>query len=94
MARRKQTRGTCSYCGRVLARSGMLRHLETCSQREAAIAAANQGTGTTEKLYHLRIQDKMVRRLLAGSRDARIGHAATTGCVPARYLAGVLWTSQ
>lgn len=58
MARRKQTRGTCSYCGRVLARSGMLRHLEACPQREAAIAAANQGAGTTEKLYHLRIQDK------------------------------------
>ncbi|MDX2099245.1 MAG: hypothetical protein SFW36_15815 [Leptolyngbyaceae cyanobacterium bins.59] len=35
----------------------MTRHLATCPQRGEAIAKAEQGKGTAEPLYHLRVQD-------------------------------------
>ncbi len=57
MARRKQSRGVCHYCGRVLAKSGMSRHLKSCEKRQAAIAAADQAQGPDEDIYHLRVQD-------------------------------------
>jgi len=57
MTRRKPSRGVCSYCGRVLAKSGMSRHLKSCKKRQAAIAAADQNEGPEENIYHLRLQD-------------------------------------
>lgn len=57
MAQRKQSRGTCAYCDAVIAKGGMVRHLNACPKRQAAIEGANQKKGNTETLYHLRVQD-------------------------------------
>lgn len=57
MARRKQTQGSCAYCGRKMARGGMSKHLQTCAQRQEAIASANQKRGQDKLLYHLQVQD-------------------------------------
>ena len=57
MGRRKQTRGECTFCGREMTRTGLARHLPTCSARQEAIEQANQGTGERQPLYHLQIQD-------------------------------------
>jgi hypothetical protein len=36
MARRKQSRGKCTFCGREMTRGGLVRHLKACPQREEA----------------------------------------------------------
>jgi hypothetical protein len=53
----KQSKGTCAYCGKMLSKAGMTKHLATCPQRQQAIAAAEQKSSSSEALYHLRIQD-------------------------------------
>jgi hypothetical protein len=57
MPRKKQSRGTCSYCGREMAKGGMMRHLETCPKRQETVAASAQKSGASEALYHLRVED-------------------------------------
>ena len=57
MARTKQSRGTCAYCGTVAAIGGMLKHLATCSKRQAALENAERRKGDPETLYHLRVRD-------------------------------------
>ena len=57
MARKKQTRGRCAYCGREMTRGGLARHLSTCPERQVRIAEANKKRGRTEMLYHLQVQD-------------------------------------
>lgn len=57
MAARKQSKGTCVYCGKEMGKGGISKHLQTCPGRQAAIAKAEHGKGTREPLYHLRIQD-------------------------------------
>ncbi len=57
MAQRKQSKGTCTYCGKEMAKGGMTKHLTTCPQRQAAIEKANGGKGEAEELFHLRVED-------------------------------------
>jgi hypothetical protein len=57
MERRKQSRGRCGYCGREMTKGGLSRHLAECPQRQEAIAAADRGTGETQTLYHLKVED-------------------------------------
>lgn len=57
MPRGKQSKGKCAYCGQETTKGPMAKHLDTCPQRQQAIAQAEQGTGATETLYHLRVQD-------------------------------------
>ena len=57
MSPRKQSRGQCTYCGREVAKGGMIKHLSTCPQRQEVIAASIQKSGQKEVLYHLRVQD-------------------------------------
>lgn len=57
MAPRKQSKGTCVYCDKELAKGGVSKHLATCPKRQTAIAKAEQGKGTSEMLYHLRVED-------------------------------------
>ena len=54
---RKQSKGTCVYCGKELSKAGITKHLATCPKRQEAINAAEKKKGTPELLYHLRIQD-------------------------------------
>lgn len=57
MARRKQTKGPCAYCGKEMTKAGMSKHLGSCKARKDAISKADQGKGKVEELYHLRVQD-------------------------------------
>ena len=57
MARRKQSRGKCAFCGREMTKGGLSRHLKTCPQRQEAMSAAAQGPGQEMTLYHLQAQD-------------------------------------
>ena len=57
MARRKQTRGKCAYCGREMTRGGLSRHLATCPGRQEAIQAANREKRISQTLYHLLARD-------------------------------------
>lgn len=57
MAQRKQSKGTCAYCGKELSKGGITKHLTTCPQRQEAIANAEKKKGNSELLYHLRVQD-------------------------------------
>jgi len=54
---RKQSKGICAYCGKELSKAGMTKHLMTCPQRQEAIALAEAKKGSSEQLYHLRVQD-------------------------------------
>jgi hypothetical protein len=56
MANRKQSKGTCSYCGKEFSKGGASNHLAACPKRQEAIAKAEAGKGTPEPLYHLRIE--------------------------------------
>jgi hypothetical protein len=56
MTRKKQSHGTCEFCGRELSKGGMSRHLTACPQRLAAIEAANRKSGTSQRIYHLKVQ--------------------------------------
>lgn len=58
MARRKETRGSCAYCGREMSKTGLSMHFKTCSARKSAIEGAYQNDGPSLPLYHLLVQDK------------------------------------
>lgn len=57
MPRRRQTKGTCAYCGEEKLESQMTKHLSTCQRRQAVIAKAERQKQNREILYHLRVRD-------------------------------------
>jgi hypothetical protein len=57
MSGKKQSRGTCAYCGKETTKGGMSKHLASCPQRSEAIAKAETKKAAGETLYHLRVQD-------------------------------------
>lgn len=57
MARKKQSRGICTYCGKKFSRGGMIRHLEACPQRKAVFIEADKQRFDKIMLYHLRAED-------------------------------------
>jgi hypothetical protein len=57
MAQQKQSKGNCAYCDKALSKGGVSKHLATCASRKVAIAKAETGEGTSETLFHLRVQD-------------------------------------
>jgi hypothetical protein len=56
MSRKKQSRGTCTYCGQEMAKGGISKHLATCAQRQKVMAEADQKRGEQQRLYHVRVQ--------------------------------------
>lgn len=52
-----QTRGSCVFCGRELAKGGLSRHLPTCPKRQEAQATADATKRQRQTLYHLQAQD-------------------------------------
>ena len=61
MARRKQARGDCAYCGKAYSRGGLTKHLKTCKARQEVIEQANRKRMATQPLFHLVIQDGLGR---------------------------------
>lgn len=56
MARRKQTKGICAFCGAEIGKGVVNRHLAQCEQWNAAVAANENQAGANAALYHLRVQ--------------------------------------
>jgi hypothetical protein len=56
MARGKQSKGKCAYCGQEIAKNGAAKHLAACAQRQDVIKKAETKKGNSESLYHLRVQ--------------------------------------
>lgn len=56
MARGKQSKGKCTFCGREMTKGGLAKHLPTCTQRQEAIRAASPKYGPEQELYHLQVQ--------------------------------------
>jgi hypothetical protein len=55
-SKRVVSKGTCVYCGQVIAKSGMTRHLQACKARKAAHERALDGGGKRlETLFHLSV---------------------------------------
>ncbi len=57
MARKKQSRGNCAYCGVNLSKSGITKHLSSCDNRIEAIETANPKSVRQGTFYHLQVQD-------------------------------------
>jgi len=51
MPRKPETRGTCAYCGGVVTRRGVDKHLAACQKRQAALQASNQPSETLWRLH-------------------------------------------
>lgn len=56
MTSRKQTKGSCAYCGHLLTRTGMGRHLDACPER-AELIAGRQGSNRGGTFLHLQVKD-------------------------------------
>jgi hypothetical protein len=56
MARNKQSTGQCTYCGQVISKGGMPKHLSACLQRQAILVKAQANKQASELLHHLRVQ--------------------------------------
>ncbi len=56
MARAKQSKGKCAFCGQEFAKNGAARHLAACAAWQDASAKAAGTKRKSETLYHLRVQ--------------------------------------
>ncbi len=57
MARQKQNRGACAFCGKDYTRAGMKKHLAACPDRKKAIQKADASKRKSQPLYHLVVYD-------------------------------------
>ena len=57
MPRKPESRGTCAYCGEVITKRSVTKHLEKCPPRLETIQAAEASSRPVETLWHLRMQD-------------------------------------
>lgn len=56
-----QSKGMCSFCGKLFSKRGLLGHLPACKERQQAIEKADAGTGKTEQLLHLRAENPYLK---------------------------------
>ncbi len=57
MARQKQNRGACAFCGKDYTRAGMTKHLAACKDRKAAVQKADASKRKSQPIYHLIVYD-------------------------------------
>ncbi len=57
MPRRPENPGTCAFCGEVITKRGVRKHLDKCPKRQEALTRAAAGNRLEETLWHLRVQD-------------------------------------
>jgi hypothetical protein len=57
MPRRPENPGTCAYCGEIITKRGVSKHLEKCPKRQEALASAAASNRPVETLWHLRVLD-------------------------------------
>lgn len=94
MARRKQSRGKCAFCGRDMAKGSMARHLSTCLKRQEAINTANRQPGKAQVLHHLRVQDAWEGDFWLHLEMKWFSDLGGFGSLLACYLVGMLWAYE
>lgn len=57
MPRSPESRGTCLFCGEIVTKRGVIKHLEKCPKWLEQLQAAETSSWPTETLWHLRVQD-------------------------------------
>jgi hypothetical protein len=57
MPRKPESRGTCAYCGEVISKRSVSKHLDKCPERQEALQNAVANSRPGETLWHLRVQD-------------------------------------
>lgn len=57
MSRKPESRGTCAYCGEVITKRSVTKHLDKCPRRLEAVQSAAASSRSVETLWHLRVQD-------------------------------------
>lgn len=57
MPRRPENPGICAYCGEIITKRGVAKHLDKCPKRQEALTAAEANSRPEETLWHLRVQD-------------------------------------
>ena len=57
MPRKPESRGTCAYCGEVITKRSVAKHLEKCPPRLEMLQAAEASSRPVETLWRLRVQD-------------------------------------
>ena len=61
MARSPESKGFCSFCGTVVTRRGLAKHLEQCPDWQHQLQAAESGKQRVETLWHLRVRDAYLK---------------------------------
>ncbi len=57
MANTTQHKGTCSYCGEIITKRGVAKHLSNCNDRKNVLEKAGRKKEDPETLLHLRVED-------------------------------------
>ena len=57
MPRRPENPGTCAYCGEIITKRGVAKHLDKCSKRQETLLVGEASSRLQETLWHLRVQD-------------------------------------
>jgi len=57
MPRRPENPGTCAYCGEVITKRSVNKHMDKCPKRQEALTSAAASNRPEETLWHLRVQD-------------------------------------
>ena len=57
MPRNPESRGNCAYCGEVITKRSVSKHLDKCPKRQETLFAAEASSRQVEMLWHLRVQD-------------------------------------
>ncbi len=61
MPRSPENHGTCAYCGEVITKRSVIKHLERCSKRIETLLSAEVSDRPIETLWHLHVQDACVK---------------------------------
>jgi hypothetical protein len=57
MPRNPESRGTCAFCGEIVTKRGVVKHLEKCSKWLEQSQAAEASSRPTATIWRLRVQD-------------------------------------
>lgn len=57
MPRRPENPGTCAYCGDIITKRVVVKHLDKCSKRQEALSATEAISRPEKTMWHLRVQD-------------------------------------
>lgn len=61
MPRGPENPGTCAYCGEVVTKRGVAKHLDKCPKRQEALLSAANSSRPVQTLWHLRVEDAAVK---------------------------------